>query len=97
MSAGLSDQFKADIVARQKETQEWILAGGLQTPTLVIWGFNDPSATMERCGIPCMQLIMSSVPDSQMCVINQAGHPVFREQPEAFYSAVSNFIEAHSV
>ena len=96
MNAGLLYQFKTDLVAKQKETQEWIVAGGIKAPTLVIWAYNDPSATMERCGIPCMQLIMSSVADSEMCIINQSGHSVFREQPEAFHAAVTNFIQARA-
>jgi pimeloyl-ACP methyl ester carboxylesterase len=96
MKSGLVDQFKTDLVAKQKETHEWIMDGGIKAPTLVIWAYNDPSATMERCGIPCMQLIMSSVPDSEMCIINQSGHSVFREQPDAFHDAVTNFISART-
>ena len=96
MDAGLREQFRADLVAKQKHTHEWIRAGGLKCPTLIVWGFNDPSATMERCGIPCMNLIMPSVPQSEMHVLNEAGHYCYREQPEAFDTAVTDFIRRHS-
>jgi pimeloyl-ACP methyl ester carboxylesterase len=84
--------FSADIVARQTETHEWIRDGGITCPTLVLWAWNDPSATMERCGIPCMNLILPSVPRSEMHILNRAGHFCFREQPEAFNGAVVDFI-----
>jgi pimeloyl-ACP methyl ester carboxylesterase len=89
---GLVEAFGLDLVARQRETHEWIRSGGLACPTLVIWGYNDPSATMERCGIPCMDLILPSVPRSEMHILNHAGHSSFREQPEAFNAAVLDFI-----
>ena len=96
MDDGLRDQFKADLVARQPETHAWIRDGGIKCPTLVIWAFNDPSATMEHCGIPCMQLILPSVPNSQMHIVNEAGHYCYREQPEAFEDVLITFIKKNS-
>jgi pimeloyl-ACP methyl ester carboxylesterase len=96
MADGLRDHFKADVVARQQETQAWIRDGGIKAPTLVIWAFNDPSATMERCGVPCMDLIMSSVSNSQMHILNEAGHYCFREQPEGFETVLTSFIQKNS-
>lgn len=87
--------FKADLVERQAETHAWIRAGRLTHPTLVVWAYEDPSATMERCGIPCMQLILPNVRDSEMVVLNRAGHMVYRERPEAFNHAVIDFIGRH--
>jgi pimeloyl-ACP methyl ester carboxylesterase len=84
--------FGADIVARQAETHQWIRDGGITCPTLVMWAYNDPSATMVRCGIPCMDLILPSVPRSEMHILTRAGHFCFREQPEAFNGAVVDFI-----
>ena len=87
--------FGADIVARQAETHARIRAGGITCPTLVVWSYHDPSATMERCGIPCMNLILPSVPWSEMHILTRAGHFCFREQPEAFNAAVTDFIRRH--
>lgn len=96
MDAGLVQLFKEDLVAKQKETHEWIKAGGLKMPTLIMWGYNDPSATMDRCGIPCMNLIFPSVPNSEMHILNLAGHSSFREQPKSFVTVVTNFIKLNS-
>jgi 2-hydroxy-6-oxonona-2,4-dienedioate hydrolase len=88
-------RFKADLVERQQETHAWIRARRLTCPTLIMWGYNDPSAMMERCGIPCMDLILPNVPESEMVILNRAGHMVYREQPEAFDHAVTDFIARH--
>lgn len=90
--AYLRDAFGSDLVQRQAESHEWIRAGRLTCPTLLIWGFDDPSATMERCGIPSMDLILSSVARAEMHIMNRAGHSSFRERPEAFNDVVSAFI-----
>lgn len=86
-------QFNEDLVERQKETHEWISSGGITWPTLVMWGFNDPSATMERCAVPCMNLILSNVRASEMHVLNEAGHYCYREQPAGFADTVMSFID----
>ena len=88
-------RFRSDLVERQQETHEWIRAGRLTCPTLIMWAYNDPSATMERCGIPCMNLIMPNVPESEMVILNRAGHMIYREQTEAFDHAVLDFIARH--
>lgn len=89
------DRFKADLIERQAETHAWIRAGRLACPTLIVWAYNDPSATMAACGIPCMDLIMPNVPESEMVILNRAGHMVFREQAEGFNHAVIDFIARH--
>jgi len=87
--------FKADLLERQAETHAWIREGRLTHPTLVMWAYEDPSATMDRCGIPCMNLILPNVQESEMVILNRAGHMVYRERPEAFNHAVIDFIERH--
>jgi len=96
MEAGLKDRFREDLIARQEETHEWIKAGRLRAPTLIVWGFNDPAARLEPSGLDTMRLILPAVPRSQMCILNQAGHFCFREQPEAFVAAVTDFIKRNS-
>jgi 2-hydroxy-6-oxonona-2,4-dienedioate hydrolase len=95
MNGGLRKRFKEELVAKQQETHQWIRSGGLKVPTLIMWGLNDPSATMERCGIPCMNLVMPFVSESEMHVLNHAGHFCYREQPRAFESVLTGFIERH--
>jgi pimeloyl-ACP methyl ester carboxylesterase len=88
MEAGLNSQFLADLAVKQKETQELIRAGKLKAPTLIVWGFDDPSATFDPVGLATLRLIFPHVPRSQMHILNQAGHYCYREQPEAFVAAV---------
>ncbi len=96
MEAGLKARFKEDLVAEQKETHELIRAGKLKAPTLIMWGFDDPSATFDPVGLATIRLIFPHVPRSQMHILNQAGHYCYREQPEAFVSALTSFIKSNS-
>lgn len=80
------NQDKGDVFARLRDH-------GLPCPTLVIWGKNDPTAILAQ-GQIIFDLIASRQPQSQMCVLNQAGHFCFREQPAAFNAAVSGFIDS---
>ena len=93
MEAGLNVQFTKDLAVKQKETRKLIRAGGIKVPTLVMWGFNDPSASFEPVGISALQLIFSSIPRSQMHILNKAGHYCYREQPVAFVDVITRFIK----
>ena len=96
MKVKLGLQFLKDLEAKQKETREWLLAGKLKRPTLIVWGFNDPSANFDPVGLSTLQLILPLVPRSEMHILNQAGHYCFREQPNAFVATVTNFISLNS-
>ena len=69
MEAGLKTMFKEDLIAEQKKTHDWIKAGVIKVPTLIVWGANDPSARLDPVGFAAMQLIFSSVPQSQMHIL----------------------------
>jgi pimeloyl-ACP methyl ester carboxylesterase len=43
-----------------------------------------------------MNLILPSVPQSEMHILTRAGHFCFREQPQAFNAAVTDFIRRTS-
>ena len=90
----LKQQFMDDMDKRVTETQQWIREGQLKTPTLVIWGYNDPSANLDPAGLDCMNLILPNVDKSQMVILNDAGHYGFREQTSGFVEAVKGFIES---
>ncbi|MCH6545621.1 MAG: alpha/beta hydrolase [Deltaproteobacteria bacterium] len=64
----------------------------LKTPTLVIWGYNDPTASLRR-GQALFELIADSAPIAEMHVINKAGHFCYREQPETFNQVIRGFVE----
>jgi 2-hydroxy-6-oxonona-2,4-dienedioate hydrolase len=95
MDSGLYEEFKAHLLRRIEDMKRELAAGQLQTPTLVLWGFNDPSATVERCLQPAIDLFLRNVRDSELHVFNQAGHYCYREQPEAFADTLIGFIGRH--
>jgi 2-hydroxy-6-oxo-6-(2'-carboxyphenyl)-hexa-2,4-dienoate hydrolase len=90
--AELRQMFVNDLANRRKETHAWIRAGRLQTPTLVIWGLNDPSAIWDPIGIDCLNLILPNVENSSMHIFNRSGHSSFREHPEEFNMIIESFI-----
>jgi pimeloyl-ACP methyl ester carboxylesterase len=56
---------------------------GLPVPTLVVWGFNDPSAPLPL-GRSLFTRIAARTPNAEFHVLNQAGHYTFREHPREF-------------
>ena len=92
--AQLRPQFLEDLEVRSKETRDWIAGGRLKTPTLVTWGFDDPSAKMDPTGISALNLILPNVRQSQMHIFSQAGHYVFREHPDAFAAVMKAFVDS---
>lgn len=78
--------------AREKdETLGWIRDRGLRRPTLLVWGFNDPTATLAQ-GLRLFELLASSERRSRMHILNQAGHFSYREHPKEFNEVLRAFI-----
>lgn len=88
----LRGQFEADLSKLKNETIDAIKAGNLRTPTLIIWGYNDPSAPVQLA-MGLFDILAQSDTEVQVHVFNRAGHYVFREQSEAFNTLVTAFIE----
>jgi pimeloyl-ACP methyl ester carboxylesterase len=57
------------------ETLKRLRAGGLSRPTLIIWGYNDPSATHDM-GMDLFKLISSSVDQARLHFLNDCGLPL---------------------
>jgi len=85
-------RFLPQLALEKKETLNWITRGRLKTPTLLVWGYNDPTAALKR-GQFLFGLIADSAPIAEMHVINQAGHFCYREQPETFNQVIRAFVE----
>jgi len=85
-------QFNPSIIKAKEQTLDLIRNGRLKTPTLIIWGLNDPSANV-KLGLNLMQIVGKSEHRSQFHVINEAGHFVYREQPDEFNRSVLNFVK----
>ncbi len=73
------------------ETLEMLRAGGLKRPTLIIWGYNDPSATYDM-GVDLFKLISSSVDQAQLHFFNKCGHAPFRVYPQAVTELMVSFV-----
>jgi pimeloyl-ACP methyl ester carboxylesterase len=61
----------------------------ITAPTLVITGADD-----FICGPLCGSEIAAGIKGSRRVVVGDAGHYLFVEQPEAFHSEVSDFLES---
>jgi pimeloyl-ACP methyl ester carboxylesterase len=70
------DQTLADIDAR-----------GIASRTLIVWGYQDRSASWHQ-GMRLYERIAARSPQVSMLVLNQAGHYVFRDRPSEFDGAL---------
>jgi pimeloyl-ACP methyl ester carboxylesterase len=91
----LGPQFNADIATMKAETLDRIRSGGLNAPTLILWGYNDPSAPLDL-GLKLMDVISAAQPQTQMHIVNQAGHYLCRDQVDTFNRSVISFVESLS-
>ena len=66
-------------------------AGQLKTPTLVIWGYNDPSATHEMAE-DLFQVISKSTDQAQLHFFNQCGHAPYHEYPQEVTEIMVSFM-----
>ncbi len=67
-----------------------IAAGMLKVPSLVIWGFDDPSSPYPG-GLALFELINAATPVSELHVFNRSGHQSHIEHPEEFNEVVGGF------
>ena len=75
----------------KRETYERIQAGRLTSPTLIIWGFNDPSAPAELA--TNLYNKIAAVQDrAELHFFNQSGHYAFQEFPRETADLMVSFI-----
>jgi len=90
--AGLKVRMFLPGLARDKiEMFGWIRDRGMKRPTQLIWGYNDPTATMDQARA-LYDLIAARERRAQLHVFNQSGHFTFREHPAAFSACLDAFI-----
>lgn len=81
-----------EIIAKgAEEMRQWIKEGKLQTPTLLYWGKDDPSAILA-VGLALFDMIAEKNPRVRMLITNNVGHFHYRERPDEFARNVINFI-----
>ena len=81
--------------ALKNKALEEIKERKLKVPTLVVWGYNDPSLT-PKVGIKLFKCVSSSVSESQLHMFNNCGHHPYIEQPEQFNRLIKNFCGAYA-
>jgi pimeloyl-ACP methyl ester carboxylesterase len=90
MRGPAAKRYEEIIAAGAAEMRGWIKEGRLQTPTLLHWGKNDPSAILA-VGLALFDMIAEKNPRARMFIVNNAGHFHYREHPEEFARNVINF------
>ena len=88
----LNAGFFEDLAGLKAETMQWIEAGRLKTPTLILWGFNDVSAPVVL-GMHLLRVIAPAVPRTEFHVINEAAHYLFREKYQDVNHIITDFIQ----
>ena len=86
-------RFRADLITQQELMRPRIAKEGLPCPLLLLWGFDDPSAKLEPTGMDAMRLLLPAAPRSEFHVFKNAGHYVYREQPQRFVAVVQDFLK----
>ena len=87
-------QFLPGLSADRADTFSRIRDTGMRRPTMVMWGYNDPTALLEQ-GQRLFDLIASTERRAYMHILNRAGHFSMREQADNFNAVLDGFI--HSV
>jgi 2-hydroxy-6-oxonona-2,4-dienedioate hydrolase len=92
MKEGLYENvFLPGLLADRKTMFSLLEREGLLRPTLLVWGFNDPTAPLAH-GYALYDLLVRHQPRTQMHILNQAGHHSFREQAPEFNRVVHEFL-----
>ena len=86
-------QFLPSLRQGKSECFGWIRDRGMRRPTMVVWGYNDPTATLDQ-GRALFDLIAGTEPRSYMHVINRAGHFSYRENPDHFNNLIEGFVQS---
>jgi 2-hydroxy-6-oxo-6-(2'-carboxyphenyl)-hexa-2,4-dienoate hydrolase len=73
------------------ETLDRINAGMLKAPTIIIWGYNDPTAPYPL-GVDLMETLSKVVDRTELHIINHSGHLVAAEHPEKVAKLIAGFV-----
>lgn len=92
LGQGLDEKLFQPELARQKaDTFDLLAAHGTRRPNLLVWGLDDPTATIDQ-GLALYEIVAHREPRTEMHVFNQAGHFSYREHPEAFNRLIVDYV-----
>jgi 2-hydroxy-6-oxo-6-(2'-carboxyphenyl)-hexa-2,4-dienoate hydrolase len=83
MKQGGAAVWNASLDEKHRQMLRRIEEQGMPARTLVVWGFNDPSARLPL-GYSLFERIAAKTPAAELHVMNEAGHYTFREHPLEF-------------
>jgi pimeloyl-ACP methyl ester carboxylesterase len=86
-------QFLPGLAKDRTDTYSRIRDTGMRRPTMIVWGYNDPTALLEQ-GWRLYDLISATEPRSYMHVINRSGHFSMRENPGHFTRLLDGFVQS---
>ena len=89
----LATRFLPGLQRDLEETHRWLLDRGLQRPTLMLWGYNDPTAPLSQ-GMALMEFLTAKERRTYLHIFNESGHFCYREHPQAFNAAVRAFTDS---
>ena len=91
---GLNDKVFLPQLGREKrDTFDRLTSIGTQRPNLIVWGLNDPTATIDQ-GFGLYEIMVHKEPRTEMHVFNHSGHFSYREHPEAFNRLILDYVHS---
>jgi len=82
--------FNANLIDYKYETLDFVRAGRLRAPTLVLWGLNDPTVS-ARVGFDLYQRLALYALKTEFHVVNRAGHYPHLEDPDSVHRVILSF------
>lgn len=89
---GGQEHFFRSLAGQKPETLDLLQRGVVQSPTLIYWGKDDPSAVLE-IGHQLYSLIEQNNPRTRMLTVNRAGHFHYDEHPGEFAHYTRAFLD----
>lgn len=89
----LNTHFQPGLARDKAEMFSWICNRGMPCPTLMIWGLNDPTATIDQ-GFALLEMLMLKQRRMEFQIFNESGHFTYREHPAAFNALVTGFCDS---
>ena len=94
LDEGLDERVFQIQLAREKgNTFDRLVSAGTQRPNLIVWGLNDPTATIDQ-GFTLYEIMIHKEPRTEMHVFNHSGHFSYREHPEAFNRLILDYAQS---
>jgi pimeloyl-ACP methyl ester carboxylesterase len=88
-----TSQFLPGLAKDRSDTFGRLRDQGMGRPTLIMWGYNDPTALLEQ-GQRLYDLMASTERRTYMHILNRAGHFSMREQADNFNGTLAGFIDS---